>query len=394
MKRWLLFAGFFLLFAVEIARVYFIMPFPGSQKQQTIDFAFWLHNNIWWLRLAALVMIAYPLYEILLHSKRWKKGLAVSALGIYAVVFFFFNFRFQADKMFYQPQYKNMVAANSNKMPLEKLVVGVSINGEAKAYPVQLIGYHHQVRDTVGGTPVMVTYCTVCRTGRVYSPMVNGKPETFRLVGMDRFNAMFEDATTKSWWQQATGMAVSGPLKGTILPEIPSQQMSLASWLSAHPASLVMQPDTTFSKDYADLADYDKGTIKSGLEKRDSLSWKDKSWVIGIAQSGTAKAYDWNDLVTKRLIEDSLPQLPIVLFLEQDSVSFHVWNRRLDTTVLHFEIVENSDTFTDRNTGSKWNNHGLCIDGTFKGRQLQSVQAYQEFWHSWKTFHPTTKRYL
>jgi hypothetical protein len=323
-----------------------------------------------------------------------KRTCKTKLFSIYAVVFFFFNFRFQADKMFYQPQYKNMVAANSNKMPLEKLVVGVSINGEAKAYPVQLIGYHHQVRDTVGGTPVMVTYCTVCRTGRVYSPMVNGKPETFRLVGMDRFNAMFEDATTKSWWQQATGMAVSGPLKGTILPEIPSQQMSLASWLSAHPTSLVMQPDTTFSKDYADLADYDKGTIKSGLEKRDSLSWKDKSWVIGIAQSGTAKAYDWNGLVTKRLIEDSLPQLPIVLFLEQDSVSFHVWNRRLDTTVLHFEIVENSDTFTDRNTGSKWNNHGLCIDGTFKGRQLQSVQAYQEFWHSWKTFHPTTKRYL
>jgi hypothetical protein len=154
-----------------------------------------------------------------------------------------------------------------------------------------------------------------------------------------------------------------------------------------------MQPDTTFSKDYADLADYDKGTIKSGLEKRDSLSWKDKSWVVGIAQSGMAKAYDWNDLVINRLIEDSLPQLPVVLFLEQDNASFHAWNRRLDTTVLHFEKVANADAFIDRNTGSKWNNHGLCINGRFKGRQLQPVQAYQEFWHSWKTFHPATQRY-
>jgi hypothetical protein len=50
----------------------------------------------------------------------------------------------------------------------------------------------------------MVTYCTVCRTGRVYGPIINGKKETFRLVGMDHFNAMLEDATTKSWWQQAT----------------------------------------------------------------------------------------------------------------------------------------------------------------------------------------------
>ena len=42
----------------------------------------------------------------------------------------------------------------------------------------------------------MVTYCTVCRTGRVFSPIVEGQPETFRLVGMDHFNAMFEDEGT------------------------------------------------------------------------------------------------------------------------------------------------------------------------------------------------------
>jgi hypothetical protein len=393
MKRLLLFSGFLLLFAVEMARVYFIMPFPGSQKRQTIEFAYWLHNNIRWLRIVALLLLAYPIYQVLKNSKRWKKMATLSVLGLYAVIFFFFNFRFQADKMFYQPGAKHLVTATANKVPPEKLVVGVSFNGEAKAYPIQLIGYHHQVRDTVGGVPVMVTYCTVCRTGRVFSPIVNGKPETFRLVGMDHFNAMFEDATTKSWWQQATGMAIAGQLKGTSLPELPSQQMSLASWLAIHPASLVLQPDTTFSKDYAGLADYDKGTIESSLEKRDSLSWQDKSWVVGITYGTAAKAYDWNDIVTKKLIEDSLPQLPVVLFLEHDSVSFHVWNRTLDTATLHFEKLATTDGFKDRNTGSNWNNQGLCIEGALEGRRLQRVQAYQEFWHSWKTFHPATQRY-
>jgi hypothetical protein len=341
----------------------------------------------------ALLLLAYPIYQVLKNSKRWKKMATLSVLGLYAVIFFFFNFRFQADKMFYQPGAKHLVTATANKVPPEKLVVGVSFNGEAKAYPIQLIGYHHQVRDTVGGVPVMVTYCTVCRTGRVFSPIVNGKPETFRLVGMDHFNAMFEDATTKSWWQQATGMAIAGQLKGTSLPELPSQQMSLASWLAIHPASLVLQPDTTFSKDYAGLADYDKGTIESSLEKRDSLSWQDKSWVVGITYGTAAKAYDWNDIVTKKLIEDSLPQLPVVLFLEHDSVSFHVWNRTLDTATLHFEKLATTDGFKDRNTGSNWNNQGLCIEGALEGRRLQRVQAYQEFWHSWKTFHPATQRY-
>jgi hypothetical protein len=392
MKRLLLIAGFLLLFIVEIGRVYFIMPFPGSQKAQTINLAFWLHQNIWWLRLVVLLVLAYLLYKGFKKSKPWKKISVVSLLALYAVVFFFFNFRLQADKMFYQSQYKTLATGAANKIDLKKLVIGVSLNGEAKAYPVQLIGYHHQVRDTVGGMPVLVTYCTVCRTGRVYSPVVHGKPETFRLVGMDHFNAMFEDATTKSWWQQATGTAVAGPLKGASLPEIPSQQMTLASWLDAHPASLIMQPDTTFSKDYAGLADFDNGTIKSDLEKRDSLSWKDKSWVIGIMQGNSAKAYDWNGLVEEKVIEDSLPDLPVVIALEQDGVSFHVWDRRLDGTTLHFEKEIISNRLTD-NTGSKWTMNGLCISGPLQGRQLQPVQAYQEFWHSWKTFHPQTKKY-
>ena len=391
MQRLLLIVGFLLLFAVEIARVYFIMPFPGSQQSDTINLAYWLHNNIGWLRLVALLLLAYPFYQIVKTSKRWKKVVAFSALGLYAVIYFFFNFRFEADKMFYQPQHKNIATAALNKMPLNKLVIGVFINGEAKAYPVQLIGYHHQVRDTVGGAPVMVTYCTVCRTGRVFRPVVNGRPETFRLVGMDHFNAMFEDATTKSWWQQATGMAIAGKLKGAALPEVPAQQMSLASWLQAHPASLVMQPDTLFSKAYADLKDYDNGTINGSLEKRDSLSWKNKSWIIGIDNKKAAKAYDWNNVVTKGLLEDSLPQLPVVIFLENDSVSFHAWNRNLDNTTLHFEKAGNG--LKDKATGSSWNSMGVCIAGPLKGKQLQAVQAYQEFWHSWRTFHPHTTQY-
>ena len=83
----------------------------------------------------------------------------------------------------------------------------------------------------------MITYCTVCRTGRVYSPIVNGKLEKFRLVGMDHFNAMFEDETTKSWWQQATGIAIAGPLKGSRLEEIPSHQ-AIAGFLDAASSKL------------------------------------------------------------------------------------------------------------------------------------------------------------
>lgn len=392
MKRLFLFTGLLLLFAAEILRVYFIMPFPGSQHKNTIALAYWLDRNIIWIRLLALALIVLPLIAVYRKGRSWQKISLAAIIVLYAVIFFFFNYRFEADKMFYQPGQKIFATAAADTTDKNKLIIGVAVNGEAKAYPIQVIGYHHQVMDTIGNTPVMITYCTVCRTGRAFSPFVHGKMESFRLVGMDHFNAMFEDATTKSWWQQATGKAIAGPLKGTALKELASSQLTLATWVREYPNSKVMQPDTTFNIDYKDLAGYDKGTIKSGLEKRDSASWKKKSWVIGVLHDYSAKAYDWNELVKNSVINDSIEGLPLVLALEKDTASFHVYDRQVNGNTLSFQIGSN-DMLTDLNTNSSWNMDGVCIDGKLKGERLAPIQAYQEFWHSWSTFHPNTSKY-
>ncbi|WP_199879948.1 DUF3179 domain-containing (seleno)protein [Arundinibacter roseus] len=81
----------------------------------------------------------------------------------------------------------------------------MEVNNQAHEYPIQNIEYHHQIQDTPGGKLIIVTYCTVCHTGRVFEPIVNGQLETFLLVGMDHFNTMFEDKTTGSWWRQVNG---------------------------------------------------------------------------------------------------------------------------------------------------------------------------------------------
>jgi hypothetical protein len=390
MNRILLIIGLLILFAVEILRVYFIMPFPGSQYSNTIDIAYWLSRNITWLRIVGLLLIIIPTIDVFRNSKTWKKVLLSAVLLFYGLIFFMFNFRFEADKMFYQPKSKRFASMANNVIDSSKLVIGVEINGEAKAYPIQLIGYHHQVRDTIGNVPVMVTYCTVCRTGRVFKPEVNGKPETFRLVGMDHFNAMFEDETTKSWWRQATGEAITGELKGNKLTEIPSQHVALSSWLARYPNSKILQPDTLFKKDYDDLAEFDKGTVNSSLEKRDSASWQFKSWVVGVVHDNTAKAYDWNALVDNSIIEDSLSGFPLLITLENDTASFHVFNRMVNGQVLQFDRKKLDANLKDVNTQSLWTPLGICVEGPLKGQQLQQVQAYQEFWHSWRTFHPHT----
>lgn len=393
MKKLLLAIGLLMLFAAEILKVYFIMPFPGSQHNNTIGIAYFLHNNIIYIRITAILLILYSISGRWSKWRGWQKILFGLAAACYLFIFVVCNYYMLADKMFYQPRIKNFSEGNGGKVDAKQLVIGVAINGQAKAYPIEIIGYHHQVKDTVGGTPVMITYCTVCRTGRVYSPTVDNKYETFRLVGMDHFNAMFEDATTKSWWRQVTGEAIAGPLKGKMLDEIPSSQMSLQSWLQKYPSSFVLQPDSNFKKQYDDLKGFDNGTIKGSLEKRDSASWRFKSWVVGVQVDGHSKAYDWNDLVAARVINDSLPQIPVVIALETDTVTFHAWKRVANGQSLSFKPDSSGLFLTDHQTGSKWNFEGVCIEGTLKDQKLVPVHAYQEFWHSWQTFHPATTQY-
>ena len=392
MKTFFLIACFVLLFAAEISRVYYIMPFPGSQQSNSIGYAYWIHNNILWIRMCLVALIIAKIGSVFKRSRLLGKIILVVVSIVYLVVFYLFNYRFQADKMFLQPSKVLFEDSAASRVDRKKLVLGVAMDGEAKAYPIQVIGYHHQIRDSLGGKPVLVTYCTVCRTGRVFSPVVNGKTETFRLVGMDHFNAMFEDVTTNSWWQQATGVAVAGPLKGKALAELPSVQTTLDVWLNRYPQSLVLQPDTLFNQQYASLKKFDDGTTKDALEKRDSASWKFKSWVIGVDNDHGAMAYDWNQLVKERLIQDSLPRLPLVITLQSDTASFNVLNRNVGTQTLSF-VLDDSGGMTDTNTGSSWTLAGECIDGALKGERLSAVQASQEFWHSWKTFHPHTKTF-
>jgi hypothetical protein len=381
MRPLLFLAGILLLIVPEVLRVYYIMPFPGSQEDvatdlRQVNIAYWLHTNIGWVRLIGLALVVGPCLHYIRHGNGWKRLAVVLPVALAATVFYLFNFKFMADKMFLPVEQKVMTSSPGSFSRGEgsALVLGVERNGDARAYPIELIGYHHQVLDTIGSEPVMITYCTVCRTGRAFSPVVNGQSEAFRLVGMDHYNAMFEDSRTKSWWRQATGECIAGPLKGQVLAEVPSQQMTLAEWSRAHPNTLVLQPDPAFLEQYADLKDYDEGTIASSLEGRDTASWQPKSWVVGVVHNGVARAYDWNELVlAHRIVEDTLGGREI--FLSMDSTG-------AVCTVFGYVGSAFGLNMVDSVTGRVYN----------PGAWLP-IPAYQEFWHSWRTFHPNTTRY-
>lgn len=366
------------LLVFEILNVYFIMPMPGSQEMNSIDVAYFLYRWRWIFR---ILFGAFAVYAFL--RANWKrKWVPVIPVLLTAAVIYMANFKMAADHMFYQPNALLLLPAASNKVDSQSLVIGVSLNGQAKAYPIRFLGYHHQVQDTIGGKPVIVTYCTVCRTGRVYEPVVGGKPEKFRLVGMDHFNAMFEDASTGSWWRQATGEAITGKRKGQVLPLVPASQTSLATWLKLYPTSLVMQADSAFINSYSKTRKYEEGTSRDDLTGTDSLSWKNKSWVIGIKKSGQAKAYDWNRLLKDRLIIDTLANTSLFLFLTKDNKGFFAYEKQAAAMV----SLQQDTIYLDH---KRYRLDGTGIDTT---NRLIPVPAYQEFWHSWKTFNPDTRK--
>jgi Protein of unknown function (DUF3179) len=380
MKR-LFYLGLVLLAVFEIANVYLVMPMPGSQRMRSIDAAYFLYSHRWAFRAVFGAMVVTGAWRAW-RVPGWKRWLVPASLILTAGVAWAANFKMSADRMFLQPRALTMRMADRNTVEPSRLVVGVALNGEARAYPVQFIGYHHQVRDTVGGTPVMVSFCTVCRTGRVFAPAVDGLPETFRLVGMDHFNAMFEDSSTGSWWRQANGEAIAGPRKGRVLAEFPSQQVTLARWLVLHPNSLIMQPDATLQDKYAKDFDYETGRSRSSLTGTDTTSWHDKAWVVGLSVNGANRAYDWNRLRRESVVNDELGGKPIVLVLAGDGTSFFA-----------FERPDSATRFVLRGDSLVAPGAAYSLSGAGTAGALKILFPSQEFWHSWRTFHPGTSRY-
>ncbi|MGZ3331826.1 MAG: DUF3179 domain-containing (seleno)protein [Gemmatimonadaceae bacterium] len=380
MKK-LFYLGLVLLVLFEIADVYFIMPMPGSQRMTSIDFAYRLYSWRWLFRAIFAAMIVAGAASAWRAPGR-QKFAAPAALVLAVIIVYALNFQMSADHMFVAPASVTMVPADRNKVDTARLVVGIEVDGQARAFPIQFIGYHHQVRDTVAGKPVMVSYCTVCRTGRVFSPIVDGRSETFRLVGMDHFNAMFEDASTHSWWRQANGEAIAGPSKGKSLTEIPSRQVTLAEWLREHPSSLIMQADSGLKEHYSKDSDYETGKSRKSLTGTDTVSWHDKAWVVGITVNGQSKAYDWNRLRRERVINDVVGGQPIVLALASDTTSFAAFVR-----------PKPGAKFIVRNDSLVAGVASYAFNGTGANGTLEPVKASQEFWHSWRTFQPATTRY-
>ncbi len=130
-------------------------------------------------------------------------------------------------------------------------VIGLEINGDARAYPLRILTWHEIVNDDVGGVPVAVTYCPLCNSSIVFERKVNDKLLDFGTTGKLRNSDMvMYDRQTESWWQQFIGMGIVGEMNGVELKSVPSRLESFANFKARYPDGKVLVPNNPNFRDY------------------------------------------------------------------------------------------------------------------------------------------------
>jgi hypothetical protein len=178
-------------------------------------------------------------------------------------------------------------------------VLGISVKGAARAYPIRILNYHEIVNDAIGGTAVVVTYCPLCGSGTAFEAAINGRSHEFGVSGLlYNSDVLMYDRETGSLWSQLMTQAVSGPMKGTRLQQLPLSNSSWEEWLKRHPDTHVLSNNTGYSRNY-NVDPYPNYTRDGKLYfpvAHSSRKYPRKEIVMGLEIDGRFKAYPFKEL--------------------------------------------------------------------------------------------------
>lgn len=131
--------------------------------------------------------------------------------------------------------------AEADWMTDDELTFGAVVNGEVRAYPHRILDHHEMANDTLGGEPVALANCTLCRTGILFSRRVGDRILIFQSSGLLwNSNKVMVDIETDTLWNQLTGEAIAGLLKGTVLDRFPITVTTYGEWIAEHPDTAVL----------------------------------------------------------------------------------------------------------------------------------------------------------
>ncbi|WP_147303450.1 DUF3179 domain-containing protein [Rhodohalobacter sp. SW132] len=287
-------------------------------------------------------------------------------------------------------------------------VISLEINGEARAYPIQILMWHEIANDELGGVPVAVTFCPLCYSAIVFDRRHDGEVLEFGVSGLLRHSDMIMfDRKTESLWQQFSGEALVGDYTGDFLTIVPSQLISFDQFREAHPNAEVLSRDTGHQRNYGEnpYAGYDDINNSPFLlheEVPDKISPMEK--VIGVRTDKQVKGYAYSVTRNKRVLHDSVGDEPIVIFhvygmasalddrqihQSRDDGATGVFSPVLNGEQLEFEFT--GGEIKDIQTGSSWSVSGRAVSGPREGEQLETKVYGDYFAFAWLVFYPETE---
>ncbi len=267
----------------------------------------------------------------------------------------------------------------------DDLVFGVSINGDTRAYPLRIMGWHEMFNEVIGGVPVALAYCTLCGAGILFETQVKSRAEPFTLGSsgfLYRSNKLLYDRQTDSLWNQFTGEPISGPLlnAGIALKIRPVVITSWAKWRARHPKTKTLSLYTGHDRNYDSGVVYRQYFNSPNLMfpaiVRNEEQVRRKDYVFGIREMGVAKAWPLDAFKKHTVINDAIGARNIVLVGDPSTRTVRAYERRA-----------HSFRKSDRNNhlagpGGIWKMGEAYLIGP-KGEKLPRLPGYISYWFAW-----------
>jgi hypothetical protein len=231
----------------------------------------------------------------------------------------------------------------------------------------------------------------------VYAATLDVRPLTFEVAGFWRRNMLMRDRQTGSIWQQATGEAVAGPLRGRQLEVLGGAHSTWAAWRREHPLTVVAVEPAHAPRGLAGLLPFTwiwnwSGRIPwtpPGLAATDTRLPPHEE-VAGLSIAGEARAYPLSVLRRRRVVNDELGGVPLAIVYEPHGDRMRAFDGRIGGVAV--TLASGDDVLTDLSRTMRWSRRGEPI-GSAAGEPLRALPVARQFWLAWSEFHPGTTVY-
>jgi hypothetical protein len=229
----------------------------------------------------------------------------------------------------------------------------------------------------------------------VWTREIGGLRLTFHLAGINNQNFLMRDEETGSYWQQISGLAISGPLKGRQLTLVYSDELTFATWKTEEPQGTVLKDVPKYTSDY-EAKDWDVRMKRVPVVIRfPEHGMKPRDLMLGIQAFGASRAFPYDQVIKEKLVKDHVGGEPVLLVVGPDDQSVRAFRDRIpgvDGAPDFYRMTANKPGvfLMDAPTGSEWNFQGCAVSGKAKGVCLEHIAMVKDYWFDWRNYNPKT----